>query len=79
MKQRKTINVMDLVEALNRFLASPGSTPSQRAGVIIAVEHALNMAHAYRGYNFLPSERNEDGTLQNVYDETRRFYYVSNP
>lgn len=83
---RKTINLKEFVEANNRFLAAPSSTREQRIGVAIAVEHALGMANAYAGFQYLDTEFCKNGDaplyadtptgLRKNYDDTRRRYFV---
>jgi hypothetical protein len=78
---RKTIEVARLRETANRALAYEGYPAERnnadfRQGVIAMVEAALFATDNYRGYRYLASEFEPDGsgTLMDGYDATRREY-----
>lgn len=75
---RKTVNVSHIVETANRVLASdaPWFDDAYRNGIIGMVEACLFAADAYKGYQFLPSELDEDGSLKRTYNSTRRTYIM---
>lgn len=73
-RQRKTIAVEDVKQRVNHVLAAPTTSPEQRTGAYIVLEFILSDTGNYKGFQYLPSELKEDGTLKDVYDGTRRRY-----
>jgi len=72
---RKTINRSDLIEPLNALLAlQEPVTPGERRAAIAVGEAALHRAGSYKGFQYLPTELDENGQLIPGYDDTRRRY-----
>lgn len=72
---RKTFDVSKLVTLVNELLKSPLTTPEERRGAYQTLEGILFATDNYHGYNYLPSEWNDNtSSLRNDYDSTRRFY-----
>lgn len=72
---RKTLEVTALVTSLNEYIQH-APTPEERRAFAHVAEHVLFESDTYRGFRYLPSELNEDGTLKDGYDDTRRNYYL---
>jgi len=72
MKNRKTIALLSLVEATNKYLAcdSPYITRDMRLGAAGLLETALHSANAYDGFNYLGGY---EGAKK---DDSRRIYYL---
>lgn len=82
---RKTQDVAEMTKWFNVGMDTPdsalrleGLTPAQafRLGRASLLEQALHATGNYKGWNTPASERNDDGTLRDGADETRRFYYL---
>lgn len=85
---RKTVDVEVVKGTANRMLAhvaKPEGTVSeqvrqaedaaeQRKGVITLLESVLFETDNYRGFRYLPSEKDLNGSLLPDYDDTRREY-----
>lgn len=78
MAARKTVKLADVIDTANRMIALSGNDMArERAAIATLLEAVLQLADAYRGYNFLASEKDaETGELLPTADETRRRYYV---
>jgi len=88
---RKTINVKDLVEELNRRLTVPGLGVFEREAVCSVIEHVLLSTDQYAGFSYQPSEWDEAPTQTadgktvvlpflkppGKRDEYRRIYYYA--
>ena len=72
---RKTIDRDALIKRANAMLASPELDASARAAIGFLVETTLMECNTYRGFNYQTSEKNDDGTLRDGYDETKRIIY----
>ena len=83
-RARKTVNVREVVERCNRYLASDHSTKQGREAIAYLASQTLHDANAYRGFNYLASEfvfpwweyGNGSARLRANYDDSRRFYYL---
>lgn len=71
---RKTVPVEFIKDRVNVMLASPFTTPGQRAGACEVLEAVLFETGNYKGFAYLPSEFAEPGVLRLNYDTTRRKY-----
>lgn len=72
---RKTFEIAPVVTTVNTLLASPEFSAEERRGAYLILERILLDSGNYRGFSYLPTELNEDGTiLRKDYDSTRRRY-----
>jgi hypothetical protein len=77
---RKTIEVDQVRDWANTFLAAPNSVSSvadpvsQRMGVCALVEAVLHRSGNYCGFRYLTSEKHDDGSLREDHDDSRRQY-----
>lgn len=77
---RKTAPLVTMIERVNHFMAEPDSescTKSARFALAALLTGLLLDADAYAGFGYQSSELTSDGTLKDVYDESRRRYFVS--
>lgn len=74
MAARKTIRVEAVKDRVNTMLEVQTS-PDARRAVALLLESVLLATDNYRGFKYQSSEINEDGTLRDGYDDTRRRYY----
>ena len=86
---RKTVDVEFVKTKANfmlAYVAKPAGTVSQqvrqtedlreqRKGIIALVERVLFDTDNYKGFRYLPSEKDLSGNLLPDYDDTRREYY----
>lgn len=78
MAARKTVSVAFVKEKTNSFLETSIDEASEaRQGMCALLEAILFECNAYKGFQYLPSELEDDGTLKpdGEYDGTRRRYY----
>jgi hypothetical protein len=85
---RKTFNVAQLVETVNRRNRHSNCTPDVRQGWNSLLEEVLLEAGQYKGYNYLRFDDVAEDVLPGIIlnhrgegehefpDETRRFYYL---
>jgi hypothetical protein len=72
---RKTVSIKALVDSTNTYLAyapprgCPGPTREMRLGAAVALENALFLAGAYRGFRYLDPIHWRD-------DDSRRAYIL---
>lgn len=77
MSKRKTVSVSDLVETANRMLSvTPDAWVGERWGISAFIESVLHDAERYAGFRYLDTELNDDGSLIDSYDDSRRRYYL---
>ena len=76
MAARKTVSVEFVKERTNTFLAtSEDSMAEMRKGMSALLESVLFETNTYKGFRYLSTETNDDGTLRDDFDDTRRYYY----
>ncbi len=88
-KIKKTFNVQDLVEQINRRNRKSTCVPEVRRGWNCVLEDILMETNQYRGFGYLKQEEVPEGhrcgmipaddirnTTHEFPDETRRFYYT---
>ncbi len=76
--KRKTVTRVTVVENANRALRQSGTwqlTPEQRQAISTFTEGLLMDMNDYRGFGYLQSELQDDGTLRADHDDTRRIYF----
>ena len=77
MSKRKTVNIKDLVKRANAMIAAtPDEWVGERQGIAAVIDVVLHDCGRYAGFSYLASELNEDGSLIDGYDDSRRRYYI---
>jgi hypothetical protein len=73
---RKTIEVCDVLESANKFLAAKDSTPDGREAVLNMLESILFATGNYDGFRYLELEMHEDGSVLTLGSGSRREYFM---
>jgi hypothetical protein len=73
---RKTIDVADVIEIVNRRLQYSTCSPEERYAMASILEYVLNRTGNYKGYVYLQEYPGEHGTKEQweAFDDSRRRY-----
>jgi hypothetical protein len=83
MRERKTVDIVDVVNLGNAYLTTESTTKSERLAIASYLGSILSMANAYRGYRYLETEylpadqQTNDNVLRDGFDDSRRHYFTA--